>query len=79
VKNKVAQLTDLLKQLLRAKNGEGTSAQLPEGAPAAHIPSASQNQGANSANAQTTFCAYHPYPAKSCSNHCGLNNVGNPG
>jgi hypothetical protein len=38
VKNKVAQLTDLLKQLLRAKNGEGTSAQPPEGAPAAYIP-----------------------------------------
>jgi hypothetical protein len=38
VKNKVAQLTDLLKQLLRAKNGEGTSAQPPEGAPVAHIP-----------------------------------------
>ena len=60
MKNKVAQLTDLLEQLLRAKNGEGTSAKPPEGALAAHISQASQNQGANSANEQTTFCAYHP-------------------
>jgi len=52
VKNEVSRLTDLLEQLLRAKNGEGTSAQQPEGAPAAHIPQASQNQGANSANEQ---------------------------
>jgi hypothetical protein len=52
VKNEVAWLTDLLEQLLRAKNGEGISAQPPEGAPAAHIPQASQNQGANSANEQ---------------------------
>jgi hypothetical protein len=52
VKNEVARLTDLLEQLLRAKNGEGTSTQPPEGAPAAHIPQASQNQGANSANEQ---------------------------
>jgi hypothetical protein len=52
VKNKVARLTDLLEQLLRAKNGEGTSAQPLEGAPAAHIPQASQNQGENSANEQ---------------------------
>ncbi|KAL9354849.1 hypothetical protein Peur_052819 [Populus x canadensis] len=37
VKNEVARLTDLLEQLLRAKNGEGTSTQPPEGAPAAHI------------------------------------------
>jgi len=52
VKNEVARLTDLLEQLLRAKNGEGTSTQQPEGAPAAHIPQTSQNQGANSANEQ---------------------------
>jgi hypothetical protein len=52
VKNEVARLTDLLEQLLRAKNGEGTSTQPPEGAPAAHIPQAYQNQGANSANEQ---------------------------
>ena len=38
VKNEVSRLTDLLEQLLRAKNGEGTSAQPPEGAPVAHIP-----------------------------------------
>jgi hypothetical protein len=52
VKNEVSRLTDLLGQLLRAKNGEGTSAQQLEGAPAAHIPQTSQNQGANSANGQ---------------------------
>ena len=52
VKNEVAPLIDLLEQLLRAKNGEGTSTQLPEGAPATHITKASQNQGANSANEQ---------------------------
>jgi hypothetical protein len=52
VKNEVTQLTDLLEQLLKAKNGEGTSAQPPEGAPAAHIPQTSQNQGENSANEQ---------------------------
>jgi hypothetical protein len=52
VKNEVSRLTDLLGQLLRAKNGEGTSAQQLEGAPTTHIPQASQNQGANSANGQ---------------------------
>jgi hypothetical protein len=45
VKNEVAWLTDLLEQLLRAKNGEGTSAQLPAEALTTHIPQASQNQG----------------------------------
>jgi len=45
VKNEVARLTDLLELLLRAKNGEGTSTQPPAGAPTAHIPQASQNQG----------------------------------
>ena len=48
VKNEVAQLTNLLEQLLRAKNGEETSAQPPT----AYIPQASQNQGANSGNEQ---------------------------
>ena len=52
MKNEVARLTGLLEQLLRAKNEEGTSAQPPEEAQAAHIPQASQNQGANSANEQ---------------------------
>ena len=52
MKNKVTRLTDLFEQLLRAKNGEGTSAQPPEGVPAARIPRASQNQGENSANEQ---------------------------
>jgi Zn-dependent oligopeptidase len=52
VKNEVSRLTDLLEQLLRAKNGEGTSAQQLEGVPTAHIPQASQNQRANSANEQ---------------------------
>ena len=45
VKNEVSRLTDLLEQLLRAKKGEGTSARQLEGAPAVHIPQASQNQG----------------------------------
>jgi hypothetical protein len=52
VKNEVARLTDLLEQLLIAKNGEGTSAQPPAEASATHIPQASQNQGANLANEQ---------------------------
>ena len=52
LKNEVARLTDLLKQLLRAKNGKRTSTQPPRGAPTTHVPQASQNQGANSANEQ---------------------------
>ncbi|XP_011015726.1 PREDICTED: uncharacterized protein LOC105119299, partial [Populus euphratica] len=52
IKNEVSRLTDLLEQLLRTKNREGTSAQQLEGVPPAHIPQASQNQGANSANEQ---------------------------
>jgi hypothetical protein len=52
VKNEVARLIDLLEQLLRAKNREGTSAQPPAEAPAAHIPQAFQNQGENSATEQ---------------------------
>jgi hypothetical protein len=52
IKNEVVRLTDPLEQLLRAKNGEGRSAQPPAEASATHIPQASQNQGANSANEQ---------------------------
>jgi hypothetical protein len=45
-------MINLLEQHLRAKNGEGTSTQPPIGAPAAHVPGASQNLGANSMTEQ---------------------------
>ena len=48
VKSEVSRLTDLLEQLLRTKNGEGTSTQPPIGALPAHDPGVSQNLGANS-------------------------------
>ena len=38
LKNEVARLTNLFAQLLRSKNREGTFAQPPMKAPAAHIP-----------------------------------------
>ena len=38
VKNEVSRLTKLLEQLLRTKNGEGTSTQPPIGAPSVHVP-----------------------------------------
>jgi hypothetical protein len=52
VKNEVARMTNLLEQLLRAKNREGTSTQPPIGAPIAHVPAASQNLGADSVTKQ---------------------------
>jgi hypothetical protein len=47
MKNEVAQMTSLLKQLLRAKNREGTSAQPPIETPAVHAPHTSWNLGTN--------------------------------
>jgi hypothetical protein len=52
VKNEVSRLTNLLEQLLRAKNGEGTSTQPPIGAPSVHVPGVSQNLGADSVTGQ---------------------------
>ena len=52
VRNEVARMTNLLEQLLSAKNGEGTSTQPPIGAPPAHAPGLSQNLGADSVTGQ---------------------------
>ena len=52
VKNEVSRMTNLLEQLLRAKNGEGTSTQPPIGAPPAHALGVSQNLGADSVTEQ---------------------------
>ena len=51
IRNEVSQMTNLLEQLLRAKNGEGTSTQPPIGAPSVHVP-VSQNLGADSVTEQ---------------------------
>jgi hypothetical protein len=48
VKNEVSWMTNLLEQLLKAKSGEGTSAQLATGSPASRIPTASLILGADS-------------------------------
>ena len=50
VQNDVARLTCLLEQLLRIRDGEGTSTQLDEAPPTAIIPLTSQNIGANTLN-----------------------------
>jgi len=71
VKNEVARMTNLLEQLLKAKNREGTSTQPIIGAPAAYIQGTSQNVGLF--NSKTTFCAYSPYPAKLSSRHREFN------
>ena len=52
VRNEVSRMTNLLEQLLRAKNGEGTSTQPPIGAPSVHVPGVSQNLGADSVTGQ---------------------------
>ena len=52
VRNEVSRMTNLLEQLLRAKNGEGTSTQPPIGALSAHSPGVSQNLGADSVTGQ---------------------------
>ena len=43
VKGEVSMLTNLLEQLLRTKNGEGTSTQPPIGAPSVHVPLRNQS------------------------------------
>ena len=48
VKNEVARMTNLLEQLLKAKNGEGTSTQQIVGAPATHIQGTLKTLGADS-------------------------------
>jgi hypothetical protein len=52
VRNDVAHLTSLLEQMLRAKDGEGTSTQPNEAPPAAQIPVALINDEANTPNKQ---------------------------
>jgi hypothetical protein len=47
MKNEVPRMTSLLKQLLRAKNREGTSTQPPIETPAVHAPHTSWNLGTN--------------------------------
>ena len=53
MKNEVARMTNLLEQLLRVKNREGTSVQPLIGAPTTHVPVASQNLGADSVTEHT--------------------------
>jgi len=64
VRNEVSRMTNLLKQLLRAKNGEGTSTQPPIGAPPAHVPGVSQNLGADSVMEQHFTPAIPIQPAQ---------------
>jgi len=52
VRNDVPHLTSLLEQMLRAKDGEGTSTQPDEAPPVAQIPVAPINAGANTPNKQ---------------------------
>ena len=52
VRNDVAHLTSLLEQMLRAKDGEGTSTQPDEAPPAAQIPVAPIDVGANTPHKQ---------------------------
>ena len=52
VRNEVSWMTNLLEQLLRAKNGEGTSTQPPIRASPTHVPRVSQNLGADSVTKQ---------------------------
>ena len=53
VRNDVAYLTSLLEQLLRARDGEGTSTQPNEAPTAAQIPVAPINIGANTPTKQS--------------------------
>jgi hypothetical protein len=64
VRNEVSWMTNLLEQLLRAKNEEGTSTQPPIGAPPAHVPGASQNLGADSVTKQHFTPAIPIQPAQ---------------
>ena len=54
----MAHLTSMLKQMLRARDGKGTSTQLDEAPPAAQIPDEPINTGANIPNKQ------HPNPTR---------------
>ncbi|XP_073264252.1 uncharacterized protein [Populus alba] len=56
--NDVAHLTSMLEQMLRARDGEGTSTQPNEAPAAAQIPVAPINMGANTPNKQ------HPNPTR---------------
>jgi len=58
VRNDVAHLTSLLEQMLRTKDGEGTSTQPDEAPAAAQIPVAPINVGANTPHKQ------HPNPTR---------------
>jgi hypothetical protein len=58
VRNDMAHLNSLLEQMLRARDGEATSTQPDEAPPAAQIPVAPQNTGANTPNKQ------HPDPTR---------------
>jgi len=58
VRNDVAHLTSMLEQMLRARDGEGTSTQPDEAPAAAQIPVAPINVGANTPNKQ------HPNPTR---------------
>jgi len=61
VKNEIARMTNLLEQLLKAKNGEGTSTQPIIGAPSAYIQGTSQNVGVDS-TAKQHFVPIAPIP-----------------
>jgi hypothetical protein len=58
VRNDVAHLTSLLKKMLRARDGEGTSTKPDEAPPAAQIPAAPINARANIPN------KHHPNPTQ---------------
>jgi hypothetical protein len=78
VKNEVARMTNLLKQLLKAKNGEGTSTQPIMGAPAAHIQGTSQNLGVDS-TAEQHFVPIAPIPPSQAPITVDLTADGPPG
>ena len=66
--NDVAHLTSMLEQILRARDGEGTSAQLDEAPAAAQIPVSPINMGANTPKKQNpnpTLPIQIPCPSKS--------------
>jgi len=71
MKNKVAQITNLLDQHLRSKNRKGTSTQPLVEAPIAHVRHTSQNLGENSIMEHQLSLS--PRPASSSFNRCGYN------
>jgi hypothetical protein len=78
VKNEVARMTNLLEQVLKAKNREGTSTQSIMGAPAAHIQGTSQNLGADS-TAEQHFVPIDPIPPSQAPITVDLTADGPPG